>query len=332
MQPVNLAIVGLGFMGTTHTRAAMASDNVRLAAVVEANEKKRAGDLREVGGNLGVPGELMDFSNVRQYARIEEALADPGIDAVDICLPTDLHAPMATAALRAGKHVLVEKPLALSEAAANEIVQEAERSGKILMTGHVLRFFPAYVEAARRVRNGDLGAIRMSWFRRHCARPGWGGWLMDPARSGGGIYDLLIHDVDFSIWLFGEPSSMTAAGSAGLIGATFRYENSGPVVIEGGWHAQGPYPFSMSFTISGEQGTLEFSSAGRPLTLYRGGAEEGEVLPIPELDGFQQELSYFADCVSANRQPDRCPPRQSAAAVKVALSMLEASGNPQGKS
>jgi len=332
MQPVNLAIVGLGFMGATHARAATKLDNVRLAAVVESNEKKRGGDLRDVGGNLGVPGQLMDFSKVLQFERIEQALAEPGIDAVDICLPTDLHAPMAMAALRAGKHVLVEKPLAISEAAANEVVAEAERSGKILMTGHVLRFLPAYLEAARLIRAGELGSIRMSWFRRHCAKPSWGGWLTDPARSGGGIFDLLIHDVDFAIWLFGEPTSVTSAQSHGLLAATFHYASSGPVVIEGGWHAQGPYPFSMSFTIAGEKGTLEFSSARCPLTLSRAGAAAPEAVSVPEYDGFEQELRYFANCVASNRQPDWCPPRESAMAVKVALGMLKTEAGQGAKS
>jgi len=324
MQPVNLAIVGLGFMGATHARAAKKLSNVRLAAVVESNEKKRSGDLRDVGGNLGARGELMDFSQVRQYERIEDALADPGVDAVDICLPTDLHAPLAIQALRAGKHVLVEKPMAMTEAAAEEVLREAEKCGRILMTGHVLRFFPAYVEAARAVKAGELGPIQMCWFRRHCAKPSWGGWLTDPARSGGGIFDLLIHDVDCSIWMFGEPHSISAAKSAGLVAATFRYQAGGPVVVvEGGWHAQGPYPFSMSFTIVGEQGTLEFSSAKCPLTLSRAGAASPEVVTLPEYDGFEQEVRYFADCVAGNRQPEKCPPRESAMAVKVALSMLK---------
>jgi predicted dehydrogenase len=324
MPPINLAITGLGFMGATHARAAMTLDNIRLAAVIDNSEKKLSGDLRDVGGNLGVKGELMDFSQVKKFRRVEEALADPEIEAVDICLPTDLHATTAIAALRAGKHVLVEKPLALTGAAANEVLREAERSGRILMTGQVLRFLPAYSEAARLVRSGSLGAIRMSWFRRNCAKPSWGGWLTDPARSGGGIFDLLIHDVDYSILLFGEPAAIIAAGSGGLISATFTYAGSGPVVIEGGWHAQGPYPFSMSFSIAGEEGTLEFSSAGCPLTLFRAGGSAPEIVPLPDVDGFEQELRYFAECVASNRQPEKCPPRESAAAVKVALHMLEA--------
>ena len=310
-------------MGSTHAKAAMKLDNVRLQAVVEANPKKRSGDLRDVGGNLGTSGELMDFSQVSQYERLEQALEDPAVDAVDICLPTDLHAPLAIQALQAGKHVLVEKPMALTVADTEKLLREGEKSGKVLMTGQVLRFFPAYSEAARMVRNGDLGKIQMCWFRRHCAKPAWGGWLMDPARSGGGIFDLLIHDVDYAGWLFGEPASHTSAQVGGLLSSTLRYPGDGPVVvIEGGWHAQGPYPFSMSFTIAGENGTLEFSSASCPLTFSRAGAAEKQQVTLPDLDGFTEELGYFIDCVASGRQPEKCPPRESASAVKVALSLL----------
>jgi predicted dehydrogenase len=227
--------------------------------------------------------------------------------------------------------------MALSEDSANEILRAANHSGKILMVGQVLRFFPVYAEAARLVQSGVLGPIRMAWFRRHCARPIWGGWLADAARSGGGIFDLLIHDIDFSIWLFGEPVSITAVasdetGHNGLITATFCYSGSGPVLVEGGWHAQGPHPFSMSFTIAGERGTLEFSSAGYPLTMSRAGAESTEIAALPQQDGFEEELRYFAGCVASNRQPEKCPPRESAAAVKVALRMLEATTHARANS
>jgi predicted dehydrogenase len=320
--PLQIAIVGLGFMGATHVRATQKLPSVRLAGVVDSDEKKLSGDLRDVGGNLGVPGELLDFSDVRKFRRLEEALADPAIDAVDICLPTDLHASAAIMALRAGKHVLVEKPIALDAAAGEEVVREAEKSGRILMAGQVLRFLPAYSTAAKLIRSGELGAIRMAWFRRNCARPAWGGWLTNPQRSGGGIFDLLIHDVDYAGWLFGEPASISAVGSGDLISATFHYPGA-PVVIEGGWHAQGPYPFSMAFTVAGDLGTLEFSSAGLPLTLSRKNAGASELVETPETDGFEREIGYFAECVAGNRQPEYCPPRESVLAVRLARRMLE---------
>lgn len=309
-------------MGATHARAGRSVPNIRLTGVVDSDEKRLSGDFRNIGGNLGIPGEILDFSGVSKFTRLEDALADPAIEAVDICLPTNLHASAAIAALRAGKHVLVEKPIALDEASAQEIVCEAEKAGRILMTGQVLRFLPAYATAARLVREGALGTVRMAWFRRNCARPAWGGWLTNPERSGGGIFDLLIHDVDYAGWLFGEPKSIAAAGSGELITATFQYPETA-VIIEGGWHAQGPYPFSMAFSIAGDLGTLEFSSTGLPLTLSRQGADACEPVDVAETDGFEREIGYFAECAIANRQPDYCPPRQSVLAVRLTRRMLE---------
>src|SRR5271168_669612 len=88
----------------------------------------------------------MDFSSAALYRTVEEALADPNVEAVDICLPTDQHASVAIAALRAGKHVLVEKPIALDYATACSAIAEAERAGRMLMAAQVLRFIPAYAE------------------------------------------------------------------------------------------------------------------------------------------------------------------------------------------
>src|SRR5579862_5204628 len=103
---INIAVVGLGFMGVTHLKAWRQVPAARLHAVVDADPRRLSGDLSSVSGNLGGGGEQFDFSHVRGFLSIEEALADPLIDAVDICLPTDQHAVAATAALRAGKHVL----------------------------------------------------------------------------------------------------------------------------------------------------------------------------------------------------------------------------------
>src|ERR1700704_964500 len=108
---MNIAVVGLGFMGVTHLKAWRNVPGARLHAVVDADPRRLTGDLSSVSGNMGGGGEKFDFSDVRGYGTLEEALKDPAIDAVDICLPTDQHVPAATAALRAGKHVLTEKPI-----------------------------------------------------------------------------------------------------------------------------------------------------------------------------------------------------------------------------
>src|ERR1700716_915263 len=125
---MKIAVLGLGFMGSTHLKALRNVSGATLAAVVSADEKKLSGDLSDIQGNLGGPGEKMDFSGIARYHTVDEALSDTNVDAVDICLPTLQHAPVTIAALRAGKHVLVEKPMALDGAAADEMLAEAQKN------------------------------------------------------------------------------------------------------------------------------------------------------------------------------------------------------------
>jgi predicted dehydrogenase len=258
---------------------------------------------------------------------------------VDICLPTDRHAPAATSALRAGKHVLLEKPVALNVAAADALIKEAARSGRILMGAHVLRFFPAYRKLAQLIRQG--APARSALFRRKCAAPAWSPWLIDPARSGGGIMDLLIHDADYCISLWGKPASVHARGyrdlSRGIdvIHAELTWPGLGPVIISGGWHQSGsldnPYPFSMEFSVVSEAATLEWSSVTEDFRQYSSGSQSlkgyTQSLPLEEEDAFVAQLSYFAACVKAGAQPELCPPAQSAMAVALIGKMVESREN-----
>ena len=126
---MRIAIIGLGFMGSTHLKGLQTVTGATLTAVAESDPVKRSGDMSSIQGNLGGPGEKFDFSNVAQYATAEEAFADPNVDAVDICLPTNLHKPLTLAALKAGKHVLVEKPMGLTFAECDEMIAAAESAG-----------------------------------------------------------------------------------------------------------------------------------------------------------------------------------------------------------
>ena len=139
---MNVGVLGLGFMGSTHVQAWSRIAGARIAAVMDGNEKRLTGDFSEIQGNLGRESQAVDFSDVRKYQSVAEILADAAVDAVDICLPSHLHAPVAMDALRAGKHVLVEKPMALDGSSADALASEAERTGRVLMVAHVLRFFP----------------------------------------------------------------------------------------------------------------------------------------------------------------------------------------------
>jgi predicted dehydrogenase len=326
---MRIGVLGLGFMGSTHLQALADIPGAQLAAVMDADERRLSGDLGGIQGNLGGPGRQMDFSGAARYRTVDEILADARLDAVDICLPTHLHAPIAIQALRAGKHVLVEKPMALDGAAADAICEEAARSGRILMAAQVVRFIPAYRELARLVKSGQLGAVRWAIFRRRTSVPTWGPWEFDKAKSGGGVFDLLIHDVDMALDLFGAPEAVAASGyedmprGIDMITAELRFKSCGSVTITGGWHHVGEYPFSMEYTVVADGGVVEFSSAGRPATLYRADGRK-ELLPDDGADCYRAEIEYFVRCCEKGEQPALCMPAESAEAVKVARRMVEA--------
>ena len=324
---MKIAVLGLGFMGSTHLKALRNVPEASLAAILSNDERAREGDLSNVQGNLGGPGEHFDFSDVKKYRHPEEVMADPDIDAVDICLPTFLHAPVALRALQAGKHVLVEKPMALTAAEAEELLHEARRRNRVLMSAQVLRFFPQY--KALRDSLANLGAPRHAFFRRRCAAPAWSKWLHNKAKSGGGVFDLLIHDIDMALWLFGEPLRISAIGSEhlergiDLLTGTLFYGKGLKVTISGGWHHPKSYPFSMEYTVVADRGSIEYSSAGRPPTLY---GEDGSEKPLVlgAEDGYVEEIRYFTQCVVNDVQPEYCTPESSVQAVKLALLLDEA--------
>jgi predicted dehydrogenase len=303
---MNIALIGFGFMGTTHLKALGQVPGAHVAGVVTRDAGKVTDGLRCLS--------------------LEEALADASIDAVDICLPTHLHARVTIDALRAGKHVLVEKPMALDASSARAMAAEAERQKRILMTAQVLRFWPAYVALREAVRGNQFGFVRHARFERRSAVPGWGPWLQDPALSGGGAFDLLIHDVDMCLHLFGPPSAVAAVRSEELLDAQLYYP--GMVAhISGGWQNAGAFPFRMEYTVTFEDATAEYSSAGRPATLY--GAKE--TVPLEPAvadaagDAYAAEIAYFANCCYTGLAPELCPPLESADAVALALLLLHAS-------
>jgi predicted dehydrogenase len=312
---MKIALIGLGFMGSVHARALAG----RLAAVCSSDPRRLSGDLSAVRGNLGDPVGQLDFSQAKKCHNIAEVLADPAIDAVDICLPTFMHEEVAIAALRSGKHVLVEKPIALDGESARRMIAEAEANGRVLMAAQVLRFLPPYVALRESLRR--LGPVSRAWFHRRCAEPEWGGWLKDPALSGGGPFDLLIHDVDMCLHLFGPPREVSATGVNNSLHGQLFYPSGMVAVITGGWEALGAYPFRMEYSVTAEGGSVEYSSVGTPPTLYDTAARQ---LPLETEDGYAAEIEYFLNCCQTGTQPDRCPPQESAQSVDLMRLLLEA--------
>src|SRR5215208_2524508 len=195
---VQVAVLGAGFMGSTHAKAYAAMPDVAVAAVY-APTPDRGGPLaREIGS--------------RWTDDLQAILAEPGIDAVDICLPTPQHREVAEAALAAGKHVLLEKPIALSLGDAQALVQANEATERVFMIAHVLRFWPEYVEIARRVATGELGRPRTGFASRRQPFPAWSALFSRSDLTGGAVIDMMIHDYDALNWIFGAPQAVTARG------------------------------------------------------------------------------------------------------------------------
>jgi predicted dehydrogenase len=291
---MRVGVLGRGFMGRTHLKALAELPDVEVAAESD----------------------------------IAKVITDSTVDAVDICLPTNLHAPVAIEALRAGKHVLVEKPMAIDKDAAWQMIAQAKKQKRVLMVAQVLRFFPMYVALRELLSSGRTGKPCWAMFRRRCAAPAWAAWMIDPQQSGGGVFDLLIHDVDLCLHLFGKPEGLTATGYEALatgvdvITAELHYSGGLNAVITGGWHHPKSYPFSMEYTVVAENGTVEYSSLGCAPTLYL--ADGGvEMLAMKEQDGYRAEIEYFLDCCRRGESPSLCPPEESANAVALALWILE---------
>jgi predicted dehydrogenase len=147
----------------------------------------------------------------KTFTDYHELLAFDEVDAVSVCTPNYLHAPVSVAALKAGKHVLCEKPMATSLAEAEEMIAAAEQSGKTLMIGHNQRFVPAHEKAREMIANGELGKIYS--FRTAFGHPGPEAWSVDGANSWffkkdeafiGAMGDLGVHKTDLIRYILGE--------------------------------------------------------------------------------------------------------------------------------
>jgi predicted dehydrogenase len=314
---VRIGIVGLGFMGATHLDGFSKMEGVEVAAVCTHNPQVLSEPFRHSGGNLNRATAAHDFSAVHKCSDWRELVADPDLDAVDICLPTDLHASVAIAALQAGKHVLCEKPLALTAAECDAMTAEAKKLKRVLMAGQVLRFWPEYMYLERFVKSREYGGIRSATFVRRCGLPDWSRWLPDESRSGGAVMDLLIHDIDQALWMFGTPDRIAAKGlgSADAITATLIHPGGPEIRIQGGWFAPGT-ALSMTFQARAERAELELTPEGLYLSNQAG---ERKRITAMGGDAYETELAYFVQCCRTNSQPERCLPEDSCRAVKLAL-------------
>jgi predicted dehydrogenase len=284
-----------------------------VTAICSRDPKKRAGDWRSIRGNFGSPGEVMDLAHVKKYDRLEALLADPDIDLVDICNPTNLHPETAIQALRAGKHVLVEKAIALKSEDADAMLRVAAEAGRLLMVAHVLPFVPEFAFAAEAVRGGHYGRLVGAHFKRVISKPDWSADIADAAKTGGPAVDLHVHDTHFIGLACGVPGRVFSTGvvendAVVYLTTQYLYGPGGPCVsCSSGAVAQTGRPFVHGFEIYLEKATLVFESGTIALTVLTG---DGKAEQPPLSAGadptaaFTAELQAAVDGVRAGRAPD----------------------------
>jgi len=331
---IRVGLIGAGFIGRNHfNQYEKLSDRCRVTALCDKEATRRAGDWSHVGGNVGdKQGRKIDLHGITPYVNWQDLVTDPNVDLVDICCPTPLHKEIVLATFQAGKHVLCEKPMALTVAECDEMLAAAERASGQFMIAQCVRFWPEYVYLRTVFTESRFGALKALHLRRHAETPSYSlsHWIVDPKLSGGAIMDFHIHDVDYVLHLLGKPDAVSAQGSLGSNGSIDRvhsawhYDSACVVQIEGYWDMQSGFGFNMGFTVVFEQASIVWDMrTGVPLTVYRHG-QEPETPELPPIgDGYFGEIDYFLGCIERGSRPTICTPRESRDAVAIALAEKE---------
>jgi predicted dehydrogenase len=325
---LKVGILGMGGMGWQHARRYPQVPNARIVAIAdivpERLEAKEAVAIDLAGGKT-----ILDFSRVARYGEAADLIAQADVDVVDICLPTDLHAPYAIKALEAGLHVLCEKPMALTSADADRMIAAAKAAGRYLMIAHCLRFWPEYLYLKRCIQEQPYGRLLSLNMWRMVGHPSWAAhnWFADPARSGGMTMDLHIHDVDFVNAVFGRPDRLYAtarkseqAKTHDVLHAIFEYANGPQIHMHAGWSV-GQIPFEAGFEAWFDRAFLCYDEG--KLTVFD---DPGKVSAHPAEfepgDAYLTEIAYFLNCIESGTPPVECMPesvRESVALVEEEL-------------
>ncbi len=327
-----IGLIGYGFMGKMHSECYKASGIASVDAVADVEEDRRA----EASAKLGC----------KAFESIDALLDGIDVDAIDVCTPTYLHEEHVVKALNAGKDVFCEKPLSLSMDSCDRILSAAKKSGRKLMIGHVVRFWPECQVLKSVIDSGRLGKPVWATASRLSAPATWAwqGWLADPVRSGGAILDLHIHDLDFLAWILGRPKQVVASGIRTKTGA---YDTALTLLLG---HSDGissqavgclampeGFPFTSQIMVVCEKGTVLFNATASPSLIVRREGKPEEYPDVPQteagsaeargnvssLGGYYNEVLYFLECIRENRVPQVITPEEAAFAVRLCLAARE---------
>ena len=329
---IKVGLVGCGFMGGMHAACydALASMGVKVTAVADV----RPDFAQKLAGEGTVVFETgMDL------------IANADVDVVDICLPTNLHTAHAVAAMRAGKHVFVEKPVCINDEEMDLLLAVEKETGVKVQVGQVIRQWTEYMWLKETVDSGVYGKVLHGQFRRLSSLPTWAweGWLHNTEASGGVAIDMHIHDVDFVRYILGNPDTIKAhayrddAGVIQQINALFGYGNNVSVSVEAGWNYPADFPFTADFRVKFEKATAVLASG--VLTVYpnEGGAYVPELAEefagdndiggnVSSLGGYYNELKYFVEGLQGKNDLSVATMVEAIQSVKLVKKEIAAAG------
>ncbi|MCC7235239.1 MAG: Gfo/Idh/MocA family oxidoreductase [Bryobacterales bacterium] len=296
---IRWALAGVGDIAVKRVLPAIKSDpRATLAAVVSRNPDK---------GLAHAP---------RVFATVEEALAWGEFDALYVATPVALHAPQSIAALRAGKHVLCEKPVALNHAEALSMAAAADDCRRLLGVAYYRRLYPAVLRARELIRAGAIGTPVLAELRLHTwfdPADGFRSWLVDPSLSGGGpLFDVGSHRIDLLNFWFGTPARAVGLASRTIHKRTVgdsatvlaEYEAGVRGVVDVRWHSRVDRD---ECRIVGAEGSIEMT----PLNSGRLVSPLGEETLPPHANLHFPALANFAAAV-LDGAPLMCPVREAA--------------------
>jgi len=262
---LNWIVIGIGDIATRRVIPAIQSEpRSRLYGLVTRDPQK------------AIPYDVPSWTS------LDEALSDPAVQAVYVATPVFLHAPQTIQSLRAGKHVLCEKPLAMNEAEAGSMVRAAQESGRRLGVAYYRRTYPKVQRAKQLLAAGAVGKPVLAELTSHAwfdEKESSRSWLIDPAKAGGGpLYDIASHRIDVLNFLFGEPLRVSAQLSNAVHhytvedNATVMIEYAGGVrgIVDVRWHSKIKRD---ECRIRGTEGEIELSPLNGPNLVYPGGRE-----------------------------------------------------------
>lgn len=313
---MRVGIIGAGGMGSVHAHAWRAA-GASVAGIVSRDAEAASRLAAEVG--------------TRAISGITELLAE--VDVIDICTPTPSHLEYARQAAQSGKHVVCEKPIALTIPDAQSMIEACEGAGVRLFIAHVVRFFPQYRAAKDALfggQVGDLGVIRLKR-AAYQPRPKGENWFLDAEQSGGMVVDLMIHDFDYARWLGGEVERVYARSARAIFPdapgdyalVTLRFTSGAMALIEGGW----AYPkgvFRTAIDISGTDGLIEWhsDSSGTIKSFLENTAQDAPDVGLPQSilaeDPYETQIRHVKRAFETG-EPFLVSPQDGLEALRIAL-------------